>query len=88
MFGWFIVNSDMYVGNFLFYYFDVLMVFVFVYDMLLMVYVLVVLGMLCYVFVDICVEVIIDKKVWEFVLLLVECFWVLVVDDKCISVGF
>lgn len=71
VFGWFIVNSDMYVGNLLFYLFELLFVLMFVYDMLLMVYVLNSVGMLCDVVIEVKFDFNVSKSVWLMVILLV-----------------
>lgn len=61
----------MYVGNLLFYLFELLFVLMFVYDMLLMVYVLNSVGMLCDVVIEVKFDFNVSKSVWLTVILLV-----------------
>lgn len=61
----------MYVGNLLFYLFELLFVLMFVYDMLLMVYVLNSVGMLCDVVIEVKFDFNVSKSVWLMVILLV-----------------
>lgn len=64
VFGRFIVNSDMYVGNLSFYLFESLFALTFVYDMLSMVYVLNSVGMLRDVVIEVKFDFNVSKSVW------------------------